>query len=74
MFVNLDFGPKTDCDDISTEEGSKIVVIDENNYLKDKPQDSVLENTSDQRSGNVFLEAIKALQTTWGVQISIIML
>ena len=27
----------TDCDDISDEKGCKIVVIDENNYLKDKP-------------------------------------
>ena len=27
----------TDCEDISDEKGCKIVVIDENNYLKDKP-------------------------------------
>jgi hypothetical protein len=27
----------TDCNDISDEKGCKIVVIDENNYLKDKP-------------------------------------
>ena len=27
----------TDCEDISDEKGCKIVIIDENNYLKDKP-------------------------------------
>ena len=27
----------TDCEDISDEKGCKIVVIDQNNYLKDKP-------------------------------------
>ena len=27
----------TDCEDINDEKGCKIVVIDQNNYLKDKP-------------------------------------
>ena len=67
MFVN--FGPDSDCDDISTKEGSKIVVIDNNNYLKYKPQDSVLENISDQRSGNAFLEPIKAPQSALGANL-----
>ena len=32
----------TDCQDISDEKGCKIVVIDENNYLKDKPPKEVV--------------------------------
>ena len=46
--------PDSDCDDLSTKRVCKIVVIVNNNYLKDKPLYSVGEDPSDQRSGNAF--------------------